>query len=125
MKAPRAEPSNELEPSGHLAAAGRFWEPLRIIYNSLLAVIVFIWLVASWPHFRPAMTMPNLLRLLGLAAIANVCYTAAYFVDIPLQSVLRQRSLQGMRRALWMAGMLLAILVTNYWIADEIYPYVS
>jgi hypothetical protein len=29
-----------------------------------------------------------------------------------------------LRWALWLAGMLLAILLANYWISDEIYPFI-
>jgi hypothetical protein len=111
--------------SSFFASAGRFWEPRRVIYNLVLAAIVITWIAASWPHFRPAMNLGDLLRLLGLAAIANLLYSAAYLIDWPLQSFAPQRSLGRMRWALWVAGMLLAILLTNYWIADEIYPYVS
>jgi hypothetical protein len=32
---------------------------------------------------------------------------------------------QDWRRQLWVLGMLLAFLLTNYWIADEIYPFVN
>jgi hypothetical protein len=29
------------------------------------------------------------------------------------------------RLALWLAGMVFAIVFANYWIADEIYPFVN
>jgi hypothetical protein len=41
--------------------------------------------VLTWPHFRGAFTWPSLLVLFVLAVLANVCYCAAYLVDIPLQ----------------------------------------
>ncbi len=100
----------------------RFWEPLRLVYNSVLAGVVFLWLVATWPHFRAAMTLHSLLLLAVLALLANVFYCAAYLVDIPLQYV----SLISERRrwGLWALGMLCAFVAANYWIADEIYPFV-
>src|SRR5713226_506444 len=70
---------------GFLADAIRFWEPRRLVYNLTLAVVVMVWLVASWPHFRPAFTLQSLLFLAILALLANACYCAAYFVDIPMQ----------------------------------------
>ncbi len=77
-------------PSGPFRAfltdAIRFWEPRRVIYNLVLAVVVVIWLVASWPHFRPMFTLHSLLLLTILALLANVCYCAAYLVDIPMQT---------------------------------------
>jgi hypothetical protein len=70
------------------------------------------------------MTLESFLLLAVLALLANVCYCAAYLVDIPMQlsslaSVWRHR-----RWGLWLMGMLLAIVMENYWIADEIYPFV-
>src|SRR5690348_4094063 len=39
-----------------LIEAARFWEPRRLLYNFLLTGVVLIWVVKTWPHFRPAMT---------------------------------------------------------------------
>lgn len=120
-------PSQDLgqPPSGNfrslIANAARFWEPRRLVYNFVLAVITILWVVVTWPHFRPALTLTSLFLLSILALIANACYSVAYFVDIPFQlsSVAGRNRL---RWALWIAGTLFAILLTNYWIADEIYP---
>jgi hypothetical protein len=102
-----------------------YWEPRRIIYNLLLGAIVLAWLILSWPHFRTALTLRALLLLFVLAVLANVCYCAAYIVDIPLQlSSFRQRWLRW-RWGLWLVGTLFAAILANYWIADEIYPYVA
>jgi len=115
-------------PSGPFRAfltdAVRFWEPRRVIYNLVLAVVVVIWLVASWPHFRPMFTLHSLLLLTILALLANVCYCAAYLVDIPMQS-LSADALKRLRWVLWVIGTLFAILFENYWIVDEIYPFVQ
>jgi hypothetical protein len=107
-----------------LADAIRFWELGRIAYNLVLAAVVIAWVVATWPHFRPAFTLWSLVRLLVLALLANVCYCAAYLVDIPLQRSPMAAAWARRRWALWLLGTLLAFLFTNYWIADEIYPYV-
>jgi len=108
-----------------LADAIRFWELRRVIYNLILVGIVVAWIVASWPHFRPAMHLFPLLQLIVLGLIANALYCAAYFVDIPMQSSGAGASWRRWRWVLWTVGTLLAILWTNYWIADEIYPYVN
>jgi len=114
-------------PSGPFRAfltdAIRFWEPRRVIYNLVLAVVVVIWLVASWPHFRPMFTLHSLLLLTILALLANVCYCAAYLVDIPMQS-LSADALKRLRWLLWLIGTLFAVVFENYWIVDEIYPFV-
>jgi hypothetical protein len=109
---------------GLLADAIRFWEPRRLIYNAVLAVVVIIWVVASWPHFRPALTLFSLLRLAILALLANLCYCAAYLVDLPFQHSSRSAVWRRRRWMLWLLGTLFAVLFANYWIADEIYPFV-
>jgi hypothetical protein len=128
-------PSGGLRES--LAEAARFWEPRRLIYNAVLAAIVVAWVVRTWPHFRPALTLESLLIMSVLALLANVCYCAAYLVDLVMQSAEHDTStgqlrgpdaganLRQWRWGLWVVGMLLAVLSENYWIADEIYPYVG
>ncbi len=115
-------------PSGPFRAfltdAIRFWEPRRLVYNFVLAVVVVIWIVASWPHFRPMFTLHSLLLLGILALLANACYCAAYFVDIAMQSLSVGTALKRQRWGLWVIGTLFAILFENYWIVDEIYPFV-
>jgi len=109
---------------GFLADAIRFWEPRRLVYNLILALVVVVWIVASWPHFRPMFTLHSLLLLGFLALLANACYCAAYFVDIPMQGLSVGTALRRQRWGLWVIGTLFAILFENYWIADEIYPFV-
>jgi hypothetical protein len=106
-----------------LAEAIRFWEPRRLLYNLVLATVVGIWLTTTWPHFRPMMKFNSLLLLAILALLANICYCAAYLVDIPLQGSSPSALRRG-RWALWVLGTLFAILLANYWIVDEIYPFV-
>jgi hypothetical protein len=107
-----------------LSDAIRFWEPRRLIYNIVLAAVVVVWLVATWPHFRATLTLSSLLFLAVLASLANVCYCAAYLVDIPIQRSLLSPVSRRWRWGLWLTGMLFAIVAANYWIADEIYPFV-
>jgi hypothetical protein len=108
-----------------LADAARFWERRRVIYNLILLAVVVTWIVASWPHFRPAMHLFPLFQLIVLGLIANVLYCGAYFVDIPMQSSGVAADWRRWRWALWALGTLFAFLLTNYWIADEIYPFVN
>jgi hypothetical protein len=110
--------------SGFLADAIRFWELRRIFYNLALASVVLLWVTVSWPHFRPAFTLISLLQLAVLALLANLCYCAAYLVDLPMQGSPLSSVWKRRRWALWVVGTLFAILFENYWIADEIYPFV-
>jgi hypothetical protein len=107
-----------------LADAVRFWEPRRMVYNIILTMVVIVWLVATWPHFRVALNLSSLLLLCVLALLANACYCAAYFVDIPLQRTSLNAVWKHRRWGLWLAGTLFAIVLANYWIADEIYSFV-
>ena len=119
--------SGESPPSqlrGILDDAIRYWESRRLAYNLVLTVVVVTWVASTWPHFRGAFTLKSVLALVILATLANVCYCAAYVVDIPMQHssfclVWRRR-----RWLLWAVGMLFAVALANYWIADEIFPYV-
>ena len=118
--APGTSPSDTFR--GVLADAVHFWEPRRILYNAALAAVTAFWVVASWPHFRPALTLSSLLPMVFLALLANLCYCAAYLVDIPIQRSLVSINWRRWRWGLWVLGTLLAILLASYWINDEIYP---
>jgi len=109
---------------GLLGDSLRFWELRRLPYNLVLIAVVIAWVAATWPHFRPMVDVHTLLLLAILGLIANVCYCAAYFVDIPMQCSALAALWRRRRWALWLAGTLLAILLANYWIVDEIYPFV-
>ncbi len=130
MSRPDSTPSPETgEPqSGQLREiltdAIRYWERRRIVYNFLLAAVGIIWIAATWPHFRPVFTWSSLLALVVLAMVANLCYCAAYVADLPMQLSSFRSPWRHWRWSLWLTGMLFAILLTNYWIADEIYSFV-
>ena len=124
ISAHRAVGNSPIEPTPGFKDAVRFWEWRRVAYNALLAVVVILWVALSWPHFRPAMTLQSLLFLLFAALMANLCYCAAYLVDIPMQSSSLGGAWRRWRWTLWLLGTLFAILIANYWIADEIYSYV-
>ncbi len=131
MDAPHPTQSESLDktPSGSfregVSNAIRFWEPRRLIYTLVLSTVALIWVVATWPHFRVAFTLFSLLRLSILALLANVCYCAAYLVEIPIQCSVSSAVRNRLRWGLWLLGTLFAVLFENYWIADEIYPFVN
>jgi uncharacterized MAPEG superfamily protein len=119
---------NEFKQS--VANALRYWESRRLLYNAVLSAVAAGWVIRTWPHFHsvrlmdvpPGDTHPVLMILIILVFLANVCYCAAYLVDIPLQ--LTFVNWHKHRWGLLLTGTLFAILVENYWIADEIYPFV-
>jgi hypothetical protein len=67
-------------PPAPLRDAARFWEPQRLWYNLALTAQAGLWVVLSWPHFRPAFTLGSLGKLLVLALLANICYSTAYLI---------------------------------------------
>jgi hypothetical protein len=125
---PTQSPNFDKSPYGtlreRLADAIRFWEPRRLVYNFVLTTVAIVWLVATWPHFRGALTLSSLLLTAILALLANACYCAAYFVDIPMQGSALSAMWNQRRWVLWLLGTFLAIALENYWIADEIHPFV-
>ncbi|MGH9865153.1 MAG: hypothetical protein ACRD4H_07030 [Candidatus Acidiferrales bacterium] len=108
-----------------LSNAIRYWEPRRIAYNLILTTVVMIWIVSTWPHFRPALTWTSLVALIVLAMLANLFYCSAYVADIAMQFSSFREMWRRRRWGLWLLGMIFAAVLANYWIADEIYSYVA
>ena len=110
-------------PEGFSGAA-RYWESRRILYNVVLCAVALGWIVATWPHFRPAIAMSSVLPIGVLALLANLCYCAAYPAEALLQLCVSSGARGRWRLAIWITGTLLAVVLEYYWIGDEIYPYV-
>lgn len=108
-----------------VSATRRFWERQRLAYNLALTGLCLGWVVLTWPHFRPVFTrslfLPAFAYMLFLAALGNICYCAAYPVDIALQWFATPEFLRRGRAILWWAGLLVALALAWYWIGDEIY----
>ncbi|MGC2447343.1 MAG: hypothetical protein WA477_06850 [Candidatus Sulfotelmatobacter sp.] len=113
------------KPRVDLKDAARFWERQRLWYNGVLLLIIVLWVGLTWPHFRPAMNLLALGKMTVLAVLANLCYCAGYAMEGFIQVPVPQAYWRRIRWVVWVAGMLFAILLANYWIADEIYPDVS
>jgi hypothetical protein len=63
----------------------KYWEPRRIIYNFVLAVIVVAYFAAGWPQSKTTLSVDGSLFLFILAVLANVAYCAAYLGDLFVQ----------------------------------------
>jgi len=106
----------------NFAAAARFWETWRLAYNGVLLLVAATWVLATWPHFRGAFRLIPFLQLVVLALLANVCYSAAYAVDLALLASSFAAHWARSRWVLWLAGTIFAVVLEWYWIGDEIYP---
>lgn len=114
--------SNPARPDFSFAEAARFWERQRVWYNAVLCASVVLWVAFTWPHFRPALNWVALGKMLVLAVLANLCYCAGYVAELFMQPLFSQASRTRVRWVVWTIGMLGAVVLENYWIADEIYP---
>ena len=128
MNVPNPLPASAAPPSAPppfrevFTDAIRYWEVRRLGYNAILAAVVLGWVLFTWPRFRGAFTWGALLALFVLAVLANVCYCAAYMVDVSVQYSAFRDSWRRRRWALWLLGTAFAGVIAFYWIADEIYP---
>ena len=71
--------------SGFVADALRYWEPRRVIYNGVLALVVVGHVLAGWPDVVKKLSVNLFLGFFFLAVLANVCYSAVYLVDLFVQ----------------------------------------
>ena len=69
----------------HITEALRYWEPRRIVYNLVLALITAYYAVPAALKERDFSWIDGILGLFVLAIIANILYCAAYPVDIFIQ----------------------------------------
>lgn len=95
----------------------RYWEPRRLIYNAVLAVIV---LIQAWPVLPVLLRgdgLPALAALFVLAIIANIAYCAAYPVDLFLQCSEFCATWRRYRWVLFVIGLLMAAVLTGLTLA--------
>ena len=82
--------------------------------------------ILTWPHFRPLFTLGSLevpsSSLVSLPTCVTAPPTSRNFLHAAL---LPARTGAAFARALFALGLIFAIVLENYWIADEIYPYAN
>jgi hypothetical protein len=99
----------------YLGNAIRYWEPRRIAYNLLLAIIVVVHFVIGLPVSWAVLHFNTLLLLFVFAVLANVAYCAAYVPDVFAQmSSLRDTWLR-FRWAVFVVGLAFAGVLTHFW----------
>lgn len=121
-KSPHAAPPNSRPTFYEMATSAiGFWEPMRVVYNLLLAAIVIGFIVAFWPKSIEFVDWRQVPRLIVLAVLANVCYCAAYLVDLFVQQSGFRAIWLRVRWVLFVIGTLFAAALTSLIMADLIF----
>jgi hypothetical protein len=92
----------------------RYWEPRRIAFNAVLALIVLGYFVANWPHSRTVVSFEGVLFVFILAVLANMCYCAAYLGDVFVQLSGLRETWRRVRWFLFLIGLSFAAIITRW-----------
>jgi hypothetical protein len=97
-----------------VTGALRYWEPRRIIYNGVLALIVLAHLVIYHPAMGAFLSVDTALLLFLLVVLANVAYCAAYPVDIFVSASGYRDEWQKRRWIIFVIGLIFAGILTRF-----------
>jgi hypothetical protein len=92
----------------------RYWEPRRIAYNLVLALVVVAYFALNWPQSRTAVSLEGVLFVFILAVLANICYCAAYLGDVFVQLSGFRSVWQRWRWVLFLVGTAMAGIITRW-----------
>ena len=92
----------------------RYWEPRRLVFNAVLAVIVLSYFGANWPHSRKVVSLEGVLFVFILAVLANMAYCAAYLGDVFVQLSGLREVWRRMRWILFLIGLTFASIITRW-----------
>jgi hypothetical protein len=99
---------------GYVANGLRYWEPRRFVYNAVLAAVVLAHFVLAGPGSRAKLSFDVVLGLFFLAVLANVCYCAAYLVDLFVQLSGLDAAWRRGRVVLLVVGTAFAATITHF-----------
>lgn len=103
-----------------ISDALRYWEPRRLAYNLLLALITLYHALPALMKDRDIDWLSNAMGLFVLAVIANILYCFAYIPDILIQlSEFRDKWIKA-RIGLFLIGCALAACFA-WWISDGMF----
>ena len=92
----------------------RYWEPRRLLYNGILALIVLVHFSLGMPESTSFLSFDNLLLVFFLAVLANVCYCGAYVVDMFVQLSGFRAAWSRWRWIVLLLGILFASTITHF-----------
>ena len=91
-----------------------YWEPRRIVYNAVLALIVLAYFAINWPYSRTVVSFDGVLVVFVLAVLANICYCASYLGDVFVQTSGFRESWLKWRWVLLVIGIAFAAIITRW-----------
>jgi hypothetical protein len=97
-----------------LTDALRYWEPRRIVFNAVLAVIVLAYFGVNWPHSRTVISLEGMLFVFILAVLANIAYCTAYLGDVFVQLSGLREAWRRVRWVLFLIGLAFAAIITRW-----------
>jgi len=97
-----------------LTGSIRYWERGRIAYNAALLAVVAAIFVADWPLSRSTVSVDLALTLFALAVLANVCYCAAYPVDLLVRHSGYRGAWEKGRWVLLLVGTAFACVISQF-----------
>ena len=97
-----------------ISAAIRFWEPMRVVYNLVLAAIVGLHFWSGLPASKEYLAPDFVLVLFLLAVAANICYCAAYVPDVFAQLSEFRDAWRYARWVVFAVGTLVAAIITHF-----------
>jgi hypothetical protein len=92
----------------------RYWEPRRLVYNAILALIVLGYFAANWAYSVSVVSVDGALGVFLLAVLANIAYCAAYVGDVFVQVSGLQEVWHRWRWILWLIGTTFAAIITRF-----------
>jgi hypothetical protein len=109
-----ASPEVNTGDAASMAAALRYWEWRRIVYNAVLAGVVLV--VFAWhaPIVLERASIDGGLALFLLAVLANVAYCAAYPVDLVVQRARWPAATRRVRTVLFVVGLAFAAVLAQF-----------
>jgi len=100
--------------SGYAANAIRYWEPRRLVFNGILAAVVLIHGMLSWPRSRELFSFDLFLAMFILGVLANICYSVVYLPDLFLQFAGLDEARRWGRTVLFAIGTAFAATLTHF-----------
>ena len=100
--------------SGFAASGLRYWEPRRLIYNGVLALVVLGHFLLRLPDSRGKLSLDLALGIFILAVLANIAYCAAYLADLFVQFAGLDAAWRWGRVVLLIVGTLFAATITHF-----------